>query len=130
MNIREKMRQVSEKVDFFPNLEASKKEANRLKVEISKIIYNKRKAMGITQADLAKKLGVKQPMVCQYENGEHNMTIETMASILSELSLRLSFYVEDESSHKGIDVCIKNQKDMKNNIKNDIKFDFTFGEAA
>jgi len=61
----------------------------RCRVEITTTIQLQRKALGYTQKDLAKKLGVSQVMISRWENGEENLTIATLAKIAVALGLDL-----------------------------------------
>ena len=52
-------------------------------------IQEQRRAQGLTQKQLADKLGVSQAMVSQWENGEENFTVATLVKISSALGLQL-----------------------------------------
>lgn len=53
-------------------------------------LKDRRKAMGMTQSDIAKLMGVKQSYVSKMENFEKAPTVETVARYLFALSLSLS----------------------------------------
>ena len=56
---------------------------------ISVSIQKQRRNLGLTQKQLADKLGVSQAMVSQWENGDENFTIATLVKISSALGLSL-----------------------------------------
>ena len=57
---------------------------------IAQSIQQQRRIQGLTQKQLAEKLGVSQAMVSQWENGEENFTVTTLVRISSALGLSLS----------------------------------------
>ena len=90
MSIREKLKSLAKgSVDLFPTLSAAEKAENRLMGTICAQIIHRRKALGMTQTELAAKLDVKQPMVSQWENGECNFTVSTLAEIFTALNLHI-----------------------------------------
>lgn len=52
-------------------------------------IQQHRMELGMTQREFARKLGVSQAMVSQWENGEKNFTVATLVRIASALGLSL-----------------------------------------
>ena len=58
-----------------------------LHIEISRTIRNARKQKGLSQKDLAEKLGVKQILVSRWESSECNYTIDTLVEIADALGL-------------------------------------------
>ena len=57
---------------------------------IASSIQEQRRIQGLTQKQLAERLGVSQAMVSQWENGEENFTAATLVKISSALGLHLS----------------------------------------
>ena len=55
---------------------------------IARSIQEQRHIQGLTQKQLAEKLGVSQAMVSKWENGEENFTAATLVKISSALGLR------------------------------------------
>lgn len=45
--------------------------------EVGRKIYNRRKELGLSQDDLADRVGSSRTDVCRYENGSHKMNICT-----------------------------------------------------
>lgn len=89
MSLRSKLNQVSRPTDLFPELSNAQKETNRLLVLIANAIHARRKELNQTQSQLANLLSVSQPMVCQWERGEYNFTIETLATVFDKLKLKV-----------------------------------------
>ena len=90
--------------DFFSDLPLDLKESSRIKVELSKIIFDRRNELGLSQTDLAKKLNVSQSMISQWEYAEANLNINTIIKILTSMGLRLNISVEEiptTPSHKS-----------------------------
>lgn len=67
----------------------------KAKLDLSEFIYGLRRAKRISQKRLAELIGVSQPYIAKIEGGEENLTIETIAKILSALNLSLTL-----STHK------------------------------
>lgn len=57
----------------------------RLKLEVAEAIYLELKSQKISQGELARRVGVSQPVVSVWLNGE-NVTLETLAKIGHALS--------------------------------------------
>ncbi|ADB41295.1 helix-turn-helix domain-containing protein [Spirosoma linguale] len=53
-------------------------------------IRDARKAKGLTQKELAEKLGVSESTVNQYESGKQNLTIDTLVKIANALGMKFS----------------------------------------
>lgn len=90
MSLRNKLDKIAQQTELFPELTNSQKEANRLLVLIANAICARRKEMKQTQTQLAQLLSVSQPMVCQWENGEYNFTIETLTNIFDKLKMEIN----------------------------------------
>lgn len=90
-----KKAQESKPVDLFDLLTPADKDANRLIVEIALMIKSRRKDLGYSQDDLADILGISQPMVSQYESGNGNFTVETIAEICAALGMKMNVSFED-----------------------------------
>ena len=58
-----------------------------LHIEISRTIRNARKQKGLSQKDLAEKMGVKQSLGSRWESSECNYTIDTLVEIADALGL-------------------------------------------
>ena len=94
-------------VDLFSDLTEADKTENRIRVSVAKEIISARKKLGYSQKELAKKLGVSQAMVSQYESGDCNFTIESLCRIALVLGLYPSIsFSEVESSVRQNDFQI------------------------
>lgn len=62
-------------------------------LEIAYQILRLRKKQGISQAELAKKIGTKQTNIARLESGQQNFTIETLQKIAKALrrNLKIDF---------------------------------------
>ena len=89
MSLRKKLDEVAESAELFPALTNAEKEANRLLVEIAIQIQKRRKELHKTQRQLAYELSVSQPMVCQWESGDYNFTIEALSEIFDSLDMKI-----------------------------------------
>lgn len=102
MSLRNKLNSIANRKELFSELTNAQKETNRLLVLIANAICARRKELKQTQAQLAQMLSVSQPMVCQWENGEYNFTIETLATVFDKLSLKIDLSFEPLSIPKVI----------------------------
>lgn len=53
-----------------------------LEMDIIKATIEARKKLNITQTELSKKTGIKQPAIARFENGTHSPTINTLIKLL------------------------------------------------
>ncbi|GAB4035043.1 helix-turn-helix domain-containing protein [Spirosoma gilvum] len=65
-----------------------------IKYKVGKHIREARKANGLTQKELAEKLGVGEPAVNGYEGGKQNLTIETLQRIADALGVEVSTFIK------------------------------------
>jgi len=63
--------------------------AERAKTDIAIMLLKARENAGLTQGELAAKLGVRQPYIDRLESGEANPTLSAVWKILDALKLRL-----------------------------------------
>lgn len=102
MSLRSKLSQISKPADLFPELSNAQKETNRLLVLIANAIHARRRELNQTQSQLANLLAVSQPMVCQWEKGEYNFTIETLATVFDKLKLKVDISFEPVETEEVI----------------------------
>jgi len=57
--------------------------------QVGQLIRETRKAKGLTQQELGEKLGVGKTTINKYENGSHNITIETLNRIMEALGEKI-----------------------------------------
>ena len=76
--------------------------AGSLKGVIATTITIKRMELGLSQKDLAAKIGVSQGLVSRWEKGETNFTIETLVRIAEVLSIEMQCpYVMETKQSAG-----------------------------
>ena len=99
MKIHKKLRSnigLSEPYDMFNLLTDTEKTENRLRAAIASQIVKKRHSDSISQATLAEKIGVQQPMVSQLESGDYNYTVSKIAQIACALGLDVDIIFSDK----------------------------------
>ena len=62
----------------------------RVKLELSELVYDLRQAEKMSQRDLAEAMGVSQPYIAKIEDGEENLTLETIVKLLVALNTCLT----------------------------------------
>ena len=58
--------------------------------DIQKIVQARRKELGLTQAELARRAHLSREMIVRFENGEHDIGLRKLLRILSALDLDIS----------------------------------------
>jgi len=66
-------------------------EAARIRFELGEAVRLRREELGLTQAELAGRAGLKQPAVARFEAGGTMPTIPMLERLAEALELRLSF---------------------------------------
>ena len=61
----------------------------KAKLELSEMICDLRKSKKMSQKQLADAIGVSQPYIAKIEDGEENLTVETIVKLLSALKISL-----------------------------------------
>lgn len=90
-------------------LEAPNRASYRVAKAIGKVtdcIYEVMQEQGMSQADLARRLGRSRTWVSRLLSGDHNMTIRTAVSVLHELGHNLDFSIDDYTNYKFKGPCI------------------------
>ena len=65
-------------------------EAARIRFELGEAVRVRREELGLTQAELAERTGLKQPAVARFEAGGTMPTIPMLERLAEALELRLS----------------------------------------
>ena len=65
-------------------------EALNPKYEIIEAIIARRNEMSISQRELARLVGMKQPAICRLERGDKNITGDTLFRVTDALSLQIA----------------------------------------
>ena len=68
-----------------------------IKLHLAEVFYDLRRRNKMSQQELAKAIHVSQPYIARVEDGEENLTIETIAKLL--LALKTCFKVIPEDRH-------------------------------
>jgi DNA-binding XRE family transcriptional regulator len=88
---------------FEPDLKEELKKSRKLKllfdVETAKLklahkLAQIREKAHLTQADLAKKMGVSQQLISRVESGSDNLTLETLVRFLDLLGICMKIHLE------------------------------------
>ncbi len=61
----------------------------KAKLELSEMVCDLRKSKKMSQNELAHAMGVSQPYIAKIEDGEENLTIETIVKLLTALNTSL-----------------------------------------
>lgn len=68
-----------------------------LKEVFGQRVKSRRQALGWTQAQLAEKLGIHQPDLCDLEKGRHAPTLETVEKFATTLDVPATYLLEENS---------------------------------
>ena len=74
----------------------------QVKLELSELIYDLRKSKKMSQKELGEAIGVSQPYIAKIEDGEENLTVETIVKILAALNTRLQLKPEKRRKHESV----------------------------
>ncbi len=66
------------------------------KYEMIRSIIERRNKLRMSQAQLAKKVGMKQPAISRLETGNHNTTLNTFFKVTRALDLDISFKIKTQ----------------------------------
>lgn len=89
------------KKEFLKDKEV-KKSYDELEGEFSvvRLIIKKRIESGLTQAELAKKVGTKQSAISRLESGEYNPTLSFLYKITEALGSQICISIKDRQKTK------------------------------
>ena len=74
----EKWEEFEEKLNLTPEQEIE----IDIEMDIIKATIEARKSLNMTQIELSRKTGIKQPAIARFENGSHSPTISTLIKML------------------------------------------------
>ena len=74
----------------------------KVKLELSEFIYGLRKSKKLSQKALASAIGVGQPYVAKIEDGQENLTLETIVKLLAALDTCLYLKPEKRKSNESV----------------------------
>ncbi len=72
-----------------------------IKLQLAELFYDLRKKHKMSQKQLATAIKVSQPYIARIEDGEENMTIETITKLLVALNTCLKITPEGRHNKKG-----------------------------
>src|SRR3989338_9171163 len=76
-----------------------------IKLQLSELFYDLRKKHRMSQKQLANLIGVSQPYIARIEDGEENLTIETMAKLL--IAFKTCFKIDAISRHSKKEIVMQ-----------------------
>ena len=90
--------------DFKKELGLAKKDLllAKVKLELSELIYDLRKSKRMSQKELADAIGVTQPYIAKIEDGEENLTIETIVKLLATLNTCLQLIPQKRGKRESV----------------------------
>lgn len=89
MDARKTWAEKREEIMSRPGAEAAY-EAARIRFELGQAVRKRREELGLTQAELAGRAGLKQPAVARFEAGGTMPTIPMLERLAAALGMRLS----------------------------------------
>jgi len=78
-----------------PNI-AREYEALKPKYDMIRCLIERRNELRMSQAKLARIVGMKQPAICRLETGNYNITLNTFLKVTQALGLDISFCARTE----------------------------------
>ena len=85
---------------FEDTLSTSDILASKLVAQITTAIVKERLKLHMNQTEFAKRIGVSQAQVSQWEKGDYNFSLRKIAEILSALDLDVNIMVSDPRTHR------------------------------
>ncbi len=82
--------------EMLPGVSDSLIKASKIKFKISKMLYQKRKQMNMSQKEFAKFMGVTQGMVSKWESFEYNFTIESLCEVFEKIDIDFNIEINNE----------------------------------
>ena len=70
----------------------------RQKLPVGEKIRERRKAIGLTQAELAGRIGIQQSDLCRMEKGEYKVSLETLFKILRIFQVTIGDFFADQET--------------------------------
>lgn len=91
-----KLKSMDDLLELFENtLNPSDVIEARAVSQVTAAIIKERKRLGLDQKEFADKLGVSQSLVSEWENGNSNFTIKSLAEIAAKLDMCLDIKIGD-----------------------------------
>jgi predicted transcriptional regulator len=80
---------------------AKEYESLKPKYTMIRCLIERRNRLRMSQAQLAKKVGMKQPAICRLEKGDHNITLNTFFKVTNALGLDISLKTKADIKDSG-----------------------------
>lgn len=94
------------------------------KQKIGKQLKELRLSRGWRQSDVADKVGLSRPAVCNIESGKRAMTLSTLKKFCEVYSIDVSFFdIETDNFNEAIDLTTRIEKIFKSDIPDEKKDD-------
>jgi ribosome-binding protein aMBF1 (putative translation factor) len=68
--------------------------------EFARLVIGKRMQLGLTQQELAERMGTSHSVISRMESGQHRVSFATMTKVAKALDTRLVYGFEDEVAKK------------------------------
>jgi DNA-binding XRE family transcriptional regulator len=81
-------------------------EALKPKYDMIKSLIERRGKLGISQTELAKIVGTKQPAISRLEKGDYNTTLSTLFKVAEALDLEISVKARKTGKHNSSRVTV------------------------
>ncbi|MEW5807293.1 MAG: helix-turn-helix transcriptional regulator [Acidobacteriota bacterium] len=107
------------------------KPKKRQEIFIGAKIRQLRKDRGMTQSELAQRIGVQQSDLCRMENGEYKVSLETLFNILLIFNMDIvEFFKDEKRSGLTMDECelLKRYRNLDEKSKLDVMSFIKFKE--
>jgi transcriptional regulator with XRE-family HTH domain len=82
-----------------------KRETTALDIQIGKRIRIRRRQLGISQTDLANKLGVAFQQVQKYENGKNRVPASRLPHVAGALDVHVGYFYGHDDAAAGVDTA-------------------------
>lgn len=88
--------------DFFRELDCESPEIREVAAEVdppfilASNAYHLRRARGLTQEQLAERIGVRQPRIAEIERGDANPRLDTLAKLARALGVTVSALLDED----------------------------------
>jgi transcriptional regulator with XRE-family HTH domain len=79
----------------------TKKKLNKLGVKLGRNIFERRKSLGWTQAELAEKIEVDTETISRFERGSNLPSLSRLDKLANVMNFPLSKLIAESSSHAG-----------------------------
>jgi transcriptional regulator with XRE-family HTH domain len=86
-------------------------EALKPKYDMIRSLIERRSKLGISQTELARIIGTKQPAISRLEKGDYNTTLSTFFKVADALDLNISLKARRKTQRNGDKVLLRKGQD-------------------